>query len=173
MESWQLGGEAPAAHICDSKTSVRETWEPLTMSPGRDSQLTDQDGEILWTNTSSQEKRSWWSKRQANAHAKRSATTLTDWIPSTDVTTATEIATPASVSTATRNAAPAELTAGTRMPYPWSTNDRRRPTTNAPNYHLSLVLAWVVQGDAVNCNPRNQLETPGGAKSFQGGAQIF
>ena len=23
---------------------------------------------------------------------------------------------------------------------------------NAPNYHLSLVLASVVQGDAVNCN---------------------
>jgi len=25
---------------------------------------------------------------------------------------------------------------------------------NAPNYHLSLVLASVVQGDAVNCNRR-------------------
>ena len=67
---------------------------------------------------SSQEKRSWWSKRQANAHAERSATTPTDWRPFTDVTNATEIATPASVSTATRNAASAELTAGTRMPLP-------------------------------------------------------
>jgi len=25
-------------------------------------------------------------------------------------------------------------------------------SVNAPNYHLSLVLASVVQGDAVNCN---------------------
>jgi len=35
---------------------------------------------------------------------------------------------------------------------------------NAPNCHLSLVLASVVQGDAVNCNTRNHqnyLHAPG------------
>jgi len=30
---------------------------------------------------------------------------------------------------------------------------------NAPNCHLSLVIALVVQGDAVNCNTSNLAET--------------
>ena len=31
---------------------------------------------------------------------------------------------------------------------------------NAPSYHLSLVLASVVQGDAVNCNTTNNFPKP-------------
>ena len=45
--------------------SARETWKhsTLTLSPGRTLQPTAWGGEALWTNTSNQGKRSWWTQK--------------------------------------------------------------------------------------------------------------
>ena len=54
----------------------------------------------LWTNTSSQGKRSWWTQKLEKGPAERSVTTPTDQRPHTNVTLVVEIVSPTSVSTA-------------------------------------------------------------------------
>ena len=132
---WKENQRPPTAAL---QGCLQETWKhsTSTLSPGRALQPTAWGGEALWTNPSSQGKRSWWTQKLGKGPTERSATTPRNQGPNTNATFAAENVSPISVSTATSHAAIIKQT-GQPGCTPMIKLGRRRPF-----YHTARRCRW-------------------------------